>query len=127
MSTVIDLFGATSDGNMRMEEWLNVMCRGCVNDRGRKDSHMGGMSCELPARAYTDPYGANMPEWSQDAPWPQRLAAGLDAAGLDMRNPWPVCMAYRPRKRRSDTGRRRVPSGQDALFGSLGEHDAVAD
>lgn len=112
MSTSVDLFGSTSDGSGRMEEWLDVMCRGCVNDRGRKDSHMGGMSCDLPTRAYLDPYEADMPEWSRDATWPQRFTE------LDARSPWPVCMAYRPRKRRSDTGTRRQPTapGQDVLF-----------
>lgn len=106
-----DLFGGNSDGSMRMEGWLSVMCRGCVKDRGRSGSGLGGMSCELPGRAYASQGDAPMPEWSPDAtPKPERLAE----LG---RGPWPVCMAYEPRARRSDAGRPRQRKGQDALFG----------
>jgi hypothetical protein len=107
------LFGASnSEGSMRMEEWLQVMCRGCVKDRGRGPSGgMGGIACPLPAGAYADPH-ADVAEWSPDAaPVPERVVAELD------RWPWyPVCMSYSPRKRRSDAGRPRVADGQGALL-----------
>ena len=111
MASPADLFGGNSDGSMRMEDWLSVMCRGCVKDRGRglSDTGMGGMGCVLPANAYADPQ-ADLPEWSTDAsPRPDRLAE-LGPG------PWPVCMAHEPRKRRSDAGRTRVPPGQEALL-----------
>jgi hypothetical protein len=110
MATAVDLFGGNSDGTVRMEEWLRAMCQGCVKDRGRSKTDLGGMSCELPTRAYIGPYDADMPEWSEDAtPKPERFAE-LGAG------PWPVCMAYQPRKRRSDAGTSRAPAGMDALF-----------
>jgi hypothetical protein len=110
MPSATDLFGGNSDGSMRMEAWLDLMCRGCVKDRGRAGSDIGGMSCELPGRAYSDPYEADMPEWSPDAsPRPERLAE-LGPG------PWPVCMSYQARKRRSDAGRTRQPVSQAALF-----------
>lgn len=110
MATTVSLFGGTSEGNSRMEEWLHTMCRGCVKDRGRSKTDLGGMSCELPARAYDDPYAAEMPEWSETTgPKPERFSE-LGAG------PWPVCVAYQPRKRRSDAGTSRAPAGMDALF-----------
>jgi hypothetical protein len=115
VSTAADLFGGNSDGSVRMEDWLAVMCRGCVRDRGRGtagDGHMGGMSCDLPARAYFDAYGDGIEEWAVDAsPVPERFA-GLGPG------PWPVCMAYEPRKTRADKGMRRGPrvSGMEPMF-----------
>jgi len=113
-NTVVDLFGGNSEGGMRMEEWLRVMCRGCVKDRGREASGgMGGFSCTLPASAYADPYAA-IPEWSPDAsPRPERLAE-LGSG------PWPVCMGYEARKKRSDAGTRRAPKDMDPLFEMTG-------
>lgn len=112
MATAIGLFGGNSDGSIRMEDWLRVMCKGCVNDRGRGATDLGGMSCDLPGRAYGDPYEADMPEWSADASSSRRpeLVAELGDG------PWPVCMAYKPRKRRADAGRPRQPQGVDTLF-----------
>jgi hypothetical protein len=115
MATTADLFGASnSDDALRLESWLSVMCRGCVKDRGRAQSgsDMGGMGCRLPADAYADP-DADIPDWSADAaPRPERLNELSPG-------PWPVCLAWRPRKTRSDAGIRRgpqVPAGQGALL-----------
>jgi hypothetical protein len=108
-----DLFGGNSDGGVNMEIWLEVMCQGCVKDRGRGPSGgMGGMSCELPARAYCDP-DKDIAEWSPDAsPLPERLAEeyGMHA---------PVCLAFTPRRKRSDAGVRRghPVTGMEPLFG----------
>jgi hypothetical protein len=115
VSTPSGLFGGNSEGGMRMEEWLAVMCRGCVKDRGRAASGgMGGFSCGLPAAAYADP-NAELPEWSADAsPKPARLAELGDG-------PWPACMAYVPRKKRSDAGTRRPPKGMEPMFEMSGD------
>jgi hypothetical protein len=113
VNTSSDLFGGNSDGGMRLSEWLEVMCKGCVSNHGRGEPGMAGLGCDLVSRAIGDPYDAGMPEWSTDAsPWPQRFAELGDG-------PWPTCLAYRPRKKRSDAGQRRgqhVPDDQDALF-----------
>ena len=109
MSSASSLFGGNSDGAARMEEWLQEMCRGCKKDRGRGPSGgMGGMSCPLPARAYTDPDAA-MPEWSETAGRPDQLAA-LGPG------PWPVWTSYTSRKRRRDAGRPRGTSGMEPMF-----------
>lgn len=112
MASASGLFGGNSDGSSAMEAWLSVMCQGCTKDRGRSATSLGGMSCPLPGRAYGDPH-ADIPEWSPDAsPVPERVAEELGIAA-------PVCMAYTPRKKRSDAGRRRgpaVPAGQEALL-----------
>ena len=101
MTAPSDLFGGNSDGSASMETWLGIMCKGCVKDRGTGGG-MGGMSCELPGRAYCDPY-KDIPEWSPDAtPVPQRLADEYAQAPA-------VCLAYVPRKKRSDAGVRRRP------------------
>ncbi|HLK75822.1 MAG TPA: hypothetical protein VKU77_19490 [Streptosporangiaceae bacterium] len=115
MSTAAGLFGGNSDGYARMEAWLEVMCRGCVKDRGRSRTGMGGTSCSLPLRAGSDSYGdVEMPEWSADAsPLPARLAE-LDGGR------WPVCLAYVPRKERSDKGKARHPRGMEPLFETAG-------
>ncbi len=110
-ATATGLFGGNSDGYSRMEGWLKVMCRGCLKDRGRGPSGgMGGMSCPIPLRAGDGQGSAEMPEWSLDAPKPDRLAAELGDG------PWPVCTAYQPRKTRSDKGRRRAARDMDTLF-----------
>ena len=108
MSSPSSLFGGNSDGSARMEEWLRVMCRGCVSDRGRGPAGgQGGMSCTLPADAYTDPH-ASIPEWSPDgAPVPERVTA----AGFTV-----TSMAYQPRKRRSDAGKPHRARGMEPLF-----------
>ena len=113
-NTAVDLFGGNSDGGMRMTEWLEVMCLGCRHEsvRARKEGCGGGIGCELPSRAICDPYTAEMPEWSPDAsPRPERLA-GLPEG------PWPVCLSWEPRAKRSDAGKRRGPkvAGMEPLF-----------
>lgn len=110
MGTPSGLFGGNSDGALRMEEWLKAMCRGCTKDRGRRpNGGMGGFSCGLPAGAYANPE-ADIPEWSADAsPVPERLAAMPGG-------PWPVCIAYTPRKTRSDAGKPRAAKHATPLF-----------
>lgn len=103
------MFGGNSDGTVRLEEWLDVMCRGCKNDRGRGPSGgMGGMSCPLPGNAYADP-DADIPEWSETAERPARLTE-LGPG------PWPVCTSHQPRKRRSDAGKSRAARDMPTLF-----------
>jgi hypothetical protein len=111
----VDLFGSNSEGGMRLAEWLDVMCLGCRHEsvKDRKDGIGGGSGCELVSRALCDPYTASMPEWSIDAtPRPERLQELGEG-------PWPVCMAHKARKKRSDAGVRRGPrlSGMEPLFG----------
>jgi hypothetical protein len=112
MGVPVHLFGGGVEGSVEMGIWLEVMCLGCVKDRGRGPSGgMGGMSCELPCKALTDPH-ADIPEWSADAsPVPERL----DEAYA---RPPAVCMAYVPRKKRSDAGARRPRpvTGMEPLF-----------
>lgn len=111
-NTPVDLFGGNSDGYSRMEGWLRVMCLGCKREsvRMRNEAQIGGGLCEVAGRAALDGYKAEMPEWSTDAtPKPARLAGLGDG-------PWPVCMAWEARKRRSDAGSRRAPKGMEPLF-----------
>ena len=113
-NTAVDLFGGNSDGGMRMSEWLEVMCLGCRHEsvKYRTQGAGGGFGCELPERAICHPYTAEMPEWSVDAsPRPERLAKLGDG-------PWPVCLNWEPRTKRSDAGVRRGPrvSGMEPLF-----------
>jgi hypothetical protein len=116
MATAEEIFGPNSDGGVRMSEWFDVMCVGCKN--GRYEEGIGyGVGCEVGARAAIEPYTADMPEWSLDAMWPERFREAF-ADG----DPWPVCMAYEPRKRRWDAGLRRgprLPDNQPDLFGEL--------
>jgi hypothetical protein len=113
MSSPSSLFGGNSDGSARMEDWLRVMCRGCARDRGRGPAGgQGGMSCDLPVDAYISPY-ADIPEWSPDgAPVPERVTA----AGFTV-----TCIAYQPRKRRSDAGKPHRARGMEPLFAMDGE------
>ena len=111
-NTPVDLFGGNSEGYSRMGDWLRVMCLGCKREsaRMRNESDTGGGLCEIADRAALDGYAAEMPEWSADAsPKPGRLAELGDG-------PWPVCMSYEARKRRSDAGSRRAPRGMEPLF-----------
>jgi hypothetical protein len=113
-NTAVDLFGGNSEGGMRMSMWLEAMCLGCRREsvKARKEGDGGGFGCDLPVRAICDPYTAEMPEWSADAsPKPERLAELGDG-------PWPVCVAYEARTKRSDAGKRRGPrvSGMEPLF-----------
>lgn len=111
-NTPVDLFGGNSEGYLRMEDWLRVMCKGCRHESAglREGTGQGGILCEVADRAVSDPYAAEMPEWSADAaPRPERLA---ELGG----GPWPVCMSYEARKRRSDAGSRRAPRGIEPLF-----------
>lgn len=114
MNTPAGLFGSTSEGGMRLEEWLGVMCAGCKHERvkDRKEGIGGGSGCDLVSRAICDPYTAEMPEWSPDATWPERFTE------LEAGNPWPVCIAWEARAKRSDAGMRRGPkvAGMDPLF-----------
>jgi hypothetical protein len=117
-NTPVDLFGGNSDGGMRMSEWLDVMCLGCRHERAkdRQAGIGGGCGCELVSRAICDPYTAEMPEWSADAsPRPERLAELGDG-------PWPVCLGWEPRTKRSDAGKRRGPrtGGMEPLFEMTG-------
>jgi hypothetical protein len=117
MSNPVDLFGSNSDGGVRMSEWLDTMCAGCKHEsvRMRREGCGGGCGCPLVSKALCDPYTAEIPEWSPDAtPYPPHCAEQFSDG-----NPWPVCLAYEPRKTRSDTGVRRgprVPAGQGALL-----------
>ncbi len=113
-NTPVDLFGGNSDGGMRMLEWLDVMCLGCRHEsvKERNAGNGGGYGCHLPTRAVCDPYKTEMPEWSADAsPKPERLAELGDG-------PWPVCLAWEPRTKRCDAGKRRGPkvTGMEPLF-----------
>jgi hypothetical protein len=114
-NTPADLFGSTSDGMVRMAEWLDVMCVGCRRERAKDRKGIGGGSgCELVSRAIFDPYNAPMPEWDVGAsPRPERLAELGDG-------PWPACTAHEQRKKRSDAGTRRAPRGMDPLFEMTG-------
>lgn len=58
-----EFFGGNSDGALRMENWLDEMCRGCR--RGHVEAGLRGMGCVLPANAYAAPYD-DIPEWEQD-------------------------------------------------------------
>jgi hypothetical protein len=111
MATASDIFGPNSDGGMRMSEWFDVMCVGCKN--GTSEDGHAGYGCEIGARGVINE--EDMPEWSVDAMWPERFReAFVDG------DPWPVCMAYEPRKRRWDAGLRRgprLPDNQPGLFG----------
>jgi hypothetical protein len=117
MASAADLFGGNSDGGVRLSEWLDAMCAGCRHEsaRDRKEGNGGGYGCPLVSRAIADPYDADMPEWSPDAtPYPPHCAGEFSDG-----NPWPVCLAWEPRTRRSDAGVRRgprVPEGQEALL-----------
>lgn len=110
--TASGIFGSNSDGGIRMTEWLDVMCRGCRHERvsDRKEGIGGGCGCELVSRAICDPYSAPMPEWTRDAEWPERFA------DLNQPNPWPVCTAWEPRKKRSDAGKPRRARGMEPMF-----------
>lgn len=113
-NTPVDLFGGNSDGGDRLWMWLDVMCLGCRHEsvKLRKSVGSGGNRCGIADRAVLDPYSAAMPEWSVDAsPKPERLLELGDG-------PWPACMAYEPRRKRSDAGKRRGPrtGGMEPLF-----------
>lgn len=104
----LSYFGWNSEAGIRLEDWLRVMCRGCARDNGREESgsDMGGMSCDLPAAAYCEPY-TPVEDWSADAsPRPDRLAELGDG-------PWPVCMAWQ----RAPVP---APEGMDPLFETEG-------
>lgn len=115
MSTSVELFGTNSEGGMALNEWLDAMCLGCKHESARQrreNGGAGGIGCDLVARAICEPYTDDIEEWTGDAaPLPERVAE----LG---RGPWPVCMAWEPRKTRADKGVRRGPkvSGMDALF-----------
>lgn len=111
--TPVDLFGGNSEGGMRLMEWLDVMCLGCRHEtvKDRKEGIGGGSGCDLVSRAICDPYTAEMPEWSPDAMRPERFSELEDG-------PWPVCMSYEARTKRSDAGKRRGPRvrGMEPMF-----------
>lgn len=68
MTVPTEFFGGNSDGAMRMEDWLHEMCKGCRHGRTEDwggGARVRGIGCELPARAYTDPYD-DLPEWEVD-------------------------------------------------------------
>lgn len=53
-------FGGNSDGALHMENWLDVMCKGCRH--GQTEAGLRGMGCELPANAYAAPH-EEIAEW----------------------------------------------------------------
>jgi len=121
--TAAQIFGSTSDGGWRLSEFCEVMCRGCVHEspKRRAAGDGGGAGCEIADRAYGDPYGAPMPEWSLDGVWLPHMTDGDDA--FNPRDPWPVCMAYERRPPRKPPRPRELP-GQMDLFQILAEDDA---
>ena len=98
-------FGSNSDGAMRMERWLDRMCKGCIHNRATLPSDPAGLGCDLPVLAYDDPH-RDLAEWSTDA---DRIPANLH--GL-------MCMRYEARPVPVGDMRRppEVP-GQQSLLG----------